>query len=203
MALKESDSQIEKLIRDELVSHFKEVLNASQYTIADSIQTVVISSIRESDEYEALRNGKLVAQFGLTETQAKLDAILAEWTKQLEVDINGTTLTVGVIKRDLADVLSLAEAKQITEKGEPLEWLDWLLTQGDKTIIKDYQISLDPKKAARFSRTGLALMVRGKKWSVPSEFAGTKNKNWVTRVIDHIPDSVIERIIISAIEAKW
>ena len=55
------------------------------------------------------------------------------------------------------------------------------------------------------SRTGQAVMARNrnKKWSVPPQYAGWVNNNWVTRAIDNIPDRVIENILIGEVEKHW
>jgi hypothetical protein len=202
MPIQESDAQIEKLIIAELMAHAQEVLVASRQEIARGIQKLVIEEIKRSPEYAALLHGRLLAEFGLTNAVSKVDAILGEWSKQLQVTVTKKSLTVEMIKRDLINVLAMAEAKQLTAKGENLEWLNWLLIDGDRTIVREYAISLKPN---RRSRTGFALMVKNpkKKWSVPSEYAGTRNNNWVTRAIDTILDSLVEDLIISAIEAKW
>jgi hypothetical protein len=63
-----------------------------------------------------------------------------------------------------------------------LPWLQWLLLEGNATIVRNYTVSFGPN---RFSRTGFALMRPSlQSWKVPSEFAGTINDNWITRAID-------------------
>jgi hypothetical protein len=60
--------------------------------------------------------------------------------------------------------------------------LEWLLLEGNKTIIKNQQVIVRPSK---FSRTGMALMQESNKsWKVPSQYAGTIRNNWITRAID-------------------
>lgn len=120
----------------------------------------------------------------------------------IHFDMKNTTMRIEAIQANFQNVLGLPEAQQLTNKGVSLDWLDWLLIKGDKTIIREYEI--EPAQGRR-SRTGLAVMVKAKKgrWKVPAQYAGTVNKNWVTRAIDDIPDSKIENIIIQEVTNKW
>lgn len=92
------------------------------------------------------------------------------------------------------DVLVSQAANLITEKGQSLPWLEWLLRFGDKAIIRDYTIGV-ARNSAR-SRTGRAIMVKAasKRWKVPSQFAGTAQNNFVTRAIDSIEPSIIKLV---------
>ena len=78
-------------------------------------------------------------------------------------------------------------------KGTDLNWLEWLLLFGNKTIIRDYVVEFGDNPR---SRTGRAVMkgVKSGKWGVPPEFAGTKNNNWITRAIESA-DSEINSIL--------
>ena len=113
-----------------------------------------------------------MAEFGLTDAREKLDTLLKIWAKQIRTTIVKNRMTVEIIKTDLDEVLQTGAATQLTDKNEHLPWLNWLLVQGDKTIIRDFQLRFTRNAQ---SRTGLALMIKVKrgKWGVPSQFAGT------------------------------
>ncbi len=200
--LTQSEAQIERIIIDMLKKQFKDTAIASQLAIEDRLRSVIIDSIKAAPEYHSLLSGRLLGEFGLTDAPTKLDRILQVWSQDIHFDMKNTTMRITAIQGDFKNVLSLPEAQQFTNKGVSLDWLDWLLIKGDKTIIREYEIEA---AQGRRSRTGLAVMVKVKKgrWKVPSQYAGTVNKNWVTRAIDDIPDSKIENIIIQEVTNKW
>ena len=70
---------------------------------------------------------------------------------------------------------------EVTEKGQELEYMKWLLTLGDAVIVRDYEVRAGfPKN----SRTGDKIMVKGGGWRVPPEHAGSEGNNFLTRAID-------------------
>jgi len=70
----------------------------------------------------------------------------------------------------------------VTEKGESLPWIEWLLKRGDDIIISDYHVV-----EGDHGRTGMATMKPGGNYKVsrvnPS-FSGTEDDNFVTRALD-------------------
>ena len=72
-------------------------------------------------------------------------------------------------------------------RGYSLPWLQWLLLDGTKVLIDSHQVVIGPNLR---SRTSMAIMRPGSGWSVPNEFAGTQNNNWLTRAIDSSSDSI-------------
>lgn len=80
-----------------------------------------------------------------------------------------------------------------TAKGEQIPWLEWLLTRGNEIIIADYHIKFG---FAMASRSGGAIMAPTLEWSVPSQFAGTRDDNWITRALtDDTYQAAIGRLI--------
>lgn len=76
-------------------------------------------------------------------------------------------------------LFNLPEAEVSTESGDVLPWLEWLLFFGDEPIIGDHHIEFITGKG----RSGLAIMVPGDTWSIPSDQAGTPDDNWITRAV--------------------
>lgn len=146
-------------------------------------------------------NGELAGQLGLPDAANRIERILEIWIRGVTVkaqplkkvgkQIRGG-LTIRGIDRDFKDVLGASEATFVTEAAEILPWLSWLLTQGTRPIIKDYRLAVNPI----FSRTNRYVMVRAedKFWSVPQEFAGTLNNNFLTQALAGF-DKDIEKII--------
>ena len=62
-----------------------------------------------------------------------------------------------------------------------MPWLDWLITEGDKPIVKGYKYVNDV-----IGRSGQGIMKQqnGESWRVPPEFAGDINDNFITRALD-------------------
>ena len=109
--------------------------------------------------------------------------------------VGGFTITMmksddmnGVIFTDIASVIS--------NNGQHLPWLQWLLLEGNNAIVKNFDVKMGSYSQ---SRSGMAIMVSSRdNWRVPPEFVGTISNNWTTRAIDRIEDKIdilIENII--------
>mgnify|MGYP003646261604 FL=1 len=74
-------------------------------------------------------------------------------------------------------------------QGTPLEWLKWLLLEGDRVIVANYRFEPSNKGT---SRTGEGIMIktRGGGWNVPPQFAGVDNDNFATRALEGIQDTI-------------
>lgn len=186
-------NRMTKALRDELIPLLTSAFTKSQREISTLIQ----SSILFSDTYQSLASGQLRAEFGLRDSQDRLDEILSFWSRiYAKFDkprvSNGKIVggfKIEMIQKDFRDVIGLPSASFTTAKGDRLDWLEWLLLFGKKTIIKDYNVVFGN---FRTSRTGQAIMrptIQGK-WSVPTEYAGTIKDNWITRIIDGLDDEI-------------
>jgi hypothetical protein len=194
----EDNSKISNRIIKELRTQLLPVLTYAFTKSQQDITQLVQQAIVNSETYASLSNGQLKAEFGLPDSDNRLDGILNFWTniyaKFDKPRISNNQISggfkLGMIQKDFKDVLSLPEASFVTSKKDRLDWLEWLLLFGNKTIIKDYNISFGNY---RTSRTGMAIMkgVSQGKWSVPSQYSGTINNNWITRVIDSLDQSIM------------
>jgi|TARA_B100001094_G_scaffold333466_1_gene412972 hypothetical protein len=195
--IKETSSQISvkilKALSGEVDKYFQQAFNRCKRDIV----SIVSEAITSHRTYQSLTSGKLRAEFGLDSSSSRLSQILRFW-ENLEVEYKKPKIksnqiigsfSLSMIQSDYSDVLSSAAAVVNTEKGSQLEWLRWLLLFGDKEIIKDYDIKFGSNPR---SRSGNAIMVgkTGSRWGVPSSFAGTANKNWITEAIDSVEDQV-------------
>lgn len=199
ITLGETDRQIEALILSAIKDEIFRVIKKAVPNIKKRVGLLIISTLKSQPEYESLKSGTLQAEFGLANPQ-KVENILEIWANSVNVfilfsKVVGSKITGGfelrAIKSDYSDVLSSLDAYQKTENNQTLEWLRWLLLEGDRKIVKRYEVQY----TNRDSRTGKAVMVKSRKsWGVPAEFAGTVTNNWVTRGIDSI-ESDIAKII--------
>lgn len=206
LKLVETTSQINKDLLYALLPQVDTYFKGVFTKVSSQIQDLIVNSIKSAPEYEALLSGRLKAEFGLPDSDSRVSSILQFWRNivveyrpvKVKNNINlSANFTINMIKSDFSDAISLGAATFTTEKGSELNWLEWLLLFGNKTIIKDYEVVLGPNPR---SRTGLAVMrgVISGKWSVPSEFAGTINNNWITRSIDSV-DSQINKLLLDSL----
>ncbi len=66
----------------------------------------------------------------------------------------------------------------ITEKGESLDWISWLLTRGDDVVVADYHVV-----PGNHGRSGDAVMKQGDFFRVRPEYSGTIEDNAITRAL--------------------
>lgn len=177
-----------------ILQNIKNILNRQLFSNinvnAEAIKDIVISNIISQPEYSSLISGSLRNQFGLPTSQL-VDGIIEE-LKDISIDIQkpkisgnkiDANIAISLIKEDFQQILSSNYASFTTEKGSQLNWLRWLLLEGNNSVIIGYRYA---PIASPYSRTGKGIMVSGNSavYRVPPEFAGTAEDNWITRGID-------------------
>lgn len=198
--LKESATEIQTNI----AKGTRDYLNARFPTVLDEIRTLtrkkLYDAITSSPEYISMINGKLNIELGLVDANDKLQNILEKWINSVSVQFNKfriskTNLSGGIkilaVNSDYSDVLFLPDSVLITEKGDILPWLSWMLTYGSNVIIADYRIRFGP-----IGRTGGGAMYLGGSWGISPEYAGTIKDNFVTRSINSIKDDMQKEIAV-------
>lgn len=144
-------------------------------------------------------SGRELQEIGVPDINNRLMSIVRVASENVFVKVyqdNSALLKIelGILEGSYQDVLSLPEAvfSYSSSKGSGvLQWLRWLLLEGNNQIIRDY--SYNPA-FSNYSRTQGGLMVSGGSWSVPSSLAGTQNDNILTRALFGI-DVDIEQLI--------
>lgn len=198
ISLKENESQISSLISKTIFEMINKSFSRSVNPIKTLVRQELQKSVTKQPEWASLIGGKLRTEFGIPDGFPRLTSVLDTWLNSIEVKFDKMTmtgsrmsgaLTIHAVRDDYSDVLSLASSSFITERGEELEWLRWLLIEGDKTIIRNYHIQYGQR-----GRAGPAIMVKKGRWKVPSEFAGNPNNNFVIRAINQI-DKVLQKEI--------
>lgn len=196
----ESNDEIIKRLLKVMSVNLSLALYVCQKEIEATVKILLSDAIKSQPEYSNLIYGDLRYEFGLLNAFARLDAILNMIVQSVIVDIknvkvrsNGFTggLTINAVQTGYGDILSLPESSFLTEKGVQLDWLEWLLLEGDSIIIADYRFR---RINTPRSRTGGGLMVKGGSWSVPSKFSGTIRNNFITRAINDIQEP-IEKVV--------
>jgi hypothetical protein len=190
--LLENNKTISNKILAALLPDIKVFFDNSFNKIKQKLPSIIISSIQASPEYSELTNGTLRLELGIPDPNTKVAGLIDIWSKNIlytynKPAINNTKIkasfSIEMIKADFADVLGSDYAIVVDNiRGYSLPWLEWLLLDGSKTIISNYQVLFGPNPA---SRTGLAVMVPSSGgWGVSSTYAGTISDNWITRSID-------------------
>ena len=188
-------------------------LNRNATQIQASIETQVKGAVRNllfgSPEVAELMGGVLQAQLGVTNPGSRITSIIDTWVNNIEVAViahkrklrSGPLLTIDIriLRQDYSDVLSLPQSSY--DSAGPrgtfiIEWLRWLLLEGDKTIANYFFMPGNMRQ----SRTRLGIMVnkQGRRWSVPPQVRGTAEDNFATRALTNIHID-IEKIVQSTL----
>jgi hypothetical protein len=206
--LVQNNKEIQDLILDSIANALSTATKKSLSGIQKKIQKILVKKIKGEPEYDSLKNGQLRLEFGIPNTGV-VDDIIDMWAANFVVENNGVfkkgssisgSFSINMVKDDFADVLSSSAAIVYdTNTGAALPWLQWLLLDGAKILVRQHEVKIGPSIR---SRTGMALMVESKKnWRVPSEFSGTISNNWITRALENV-DKEISDIIKNEITSK-
>lgn len=205
LKLLENDSYINQNILRELAKQLNNTIVKSLSAIDTRIKDLLRNTIEQQPEYVSLISdqGKLRLEFGISDSNTVVQALSAltdtSSITASPVKTNAKGLTGGfrftIMPQDMVQNIA-ASYTVITDKGQSLPWLSWLLFEGTSPIVKNYEVEFTNSP---YSRTGGAIMVTSKNnWRVPAEFAGTASNNWITRAIAAI-DKQIPEIITSEI----
>lgn len=206
--LVETDTQIKKMILQALADDVNIVIKKSMSEIDTNLKRVVKEAIEKEPEYASLKSGQLRAELGISDPSNidKVVSAIVEGSKITHSPVRpGQMGLIGgfqynLIKSDdMGGVIFTDIGSVFDTKGYYLPWLQWLLYEGGRPLVKKFRVQMGPSKN---SRSGMAIMVRDKSnWHVPPQFAGTITNNWITRAIDRL-DNEIVNIIQTAIEKR-
>ena len=183
----------------------KQLLNEIRRKITFSIPAIqtALSSKLEKVLFQRLISGLPtispmdLAEIGIPDIQSRMLQIVQQASKSFEIKVEAANLlkiSIGIIKADYSDLLSMNEAifAYSSSKGSGvLQWLKWLLTEGSGTIVQGCGFSPSSSTA---SRTGGGLMVVGSGWRVPDHLAGTSMDNFLMRALTNI-DRDLEMVV--------
>ena len=193
IVLTDSPQEFKNKVLNEYYKEINSRLAKRKEAIISKVRVLTKQALQESPTYKSLVSGELAYHFGFRkgEEESRLQPILNTFVNSINAAVkpfsrNGGEFRLFGIVGDYSDVQSLPEA-QIEGKPAnpditvqyPLPWLNWLLLQGNKSLIPDFEIEL----GAASSRSGKAIMVTGGGWSVPDAFSGTIDDNWITKAI--------------------
>ena len=186
--LLESDRTIQRKIYGSLAKDINKKIKRNTNNTRRRFLQAVEGWVRSQPEISSLVGkgvyGSLNAQFGLPVGTAEnaVNQIVFAVVKSMNVNIKPVnTKLKGLIEfsfqpKDFFNLLGLQAGHILTEKGGDLHWLDWLIRQGDRTIVVGWNYVPAPT-----GRSGGGEMNIGGLWRVPPEFSGTLDDNFVTR----------------------
>lgn len=193
LKLLDSDSKIQQKILKELKRQINPLLKVAAKDISIIMKARLRALLLQHHTVISLIGGTLRGEFGLVDAKSRIDVIIERWIDSIEVVIKPVSITktgltggfkISMVQSNWSDVLNMAQSTFVTpENSHTLTWLRWLLLEGAKVIIQDYDFSMRTG-----GRTGQGVMakVKRKRWSVPVEHQGTDNRNFAIEALDQL-----------------
>jgi hypothetical protein len=187
LKLVESDGAIQKMIKREMAKRLnKSFVGGFASKLRQQILNNVLEWLMESPELQAVAHGPLKGDFGIPKGQSHVEAnkIMDAVLRSIHVEIIPFDnrlrggLEIRIQPADFQNIFARIDPV-ITEKGERLDWVRWLLERGDDIVVAKYHVV--PDSSGR-SRSGDALMSQGGMFRVRPEYSGTLDDNAITRV---------------------
>lgn len=194
----DTNAKIEKNLLNAMEKDVKFAIQKAKAKIHSGIINLVVKALSGSPEIVSLSTGKLKADFGLTSDPSQ--EIIYAIANSVEVVFRDfkmnrqgvkSVLSVYIQPSDFTNLLSAEFAKVVTDKGDELPWLSWLLTMGDSVIISEFGVQYGNFPT---SRSGMAVMKPIGVFKVDSAFAGTIENNFITRALDKYKNQMSEII---------
>ena len=137
------ESKFKKEVDKEISKRIKASINIITESIEIALQTLVKIKLEGAPEVLSIAGGELRYQFGLVDGSSRIQNIIDMWADSIEVKYVTTAgkfggISISMTDSDYSKALSMSEAEFITEDGTPLEWLRWLLLEGDTRIVNNY-----------------------------------------------------------------
>lgn len=211
LKLTTTQKQFDKVVNEAIIRHFNATFPRAIDPIKKRIAQEIKALFRTTDTYKALTTGVLVGEFGFEQgsSNRNIENVLLSITDTIRITFTPfryrTTVYSGGIRismlpSGLQDVLDFG-GKFLTEKGQEIPWLKWLLTKGDEIIISNYEFVEKPGAG----RSTQGYMMETKEfyrfWRVPPEYSGVKGNNWITRTLDD-HESYLESMLVAIIEQE-
>ncbi len=198
------EKRILRAIIDLMNVKFPLIVSAVEADIANNFARIFLSE----PEAQSLESGDLMIRFGLSPstTIPALDMILNTLANSVKVkftkfSLSGTRINGGLkieaVRDDFKDIIGLPVSTITTTNGTNLPWLEWLLLEGDKIVVADYNVRYGNFPS---SRSGGGIMVESKGgFRVPPQYSGVIDNNWITRAIDS-SIKYLEKLCLGSIE---
>jgi hypothetical protein len=194
-----------------IINRLNRVFAGASTSISKDIRKEARNWLNDEQVIRDLRGaGTLNAEVGLPKGQGAsaadsiIEAILESLDvkfKKFDTNLSGG-LSIGIQPEDFQNILGIGQATIITDKGQKLDWLQWLLESGNRIIVRDYDIQYGSYGSRSRSGQGAIMVKTGKKgWRIPSQYSGTAENNFVTRAFEGREED-IARIVEKRVKSK-
>ena len=203
LKLLDTNSEINTKILLAIQDYLQPAFNKTQQSVQKLLPEIAKQALMSEPEYNSLLAGQLRAELGVPDASERIESLFDYWSANMVIVTKPITIkasrlhggfNLNLIKSDFSDIIDLPLGI-VTDNisGSVIPWLKWLLLDGSKILIRNYQVQMGSNSR---SRTGQAIMISSDKqnWRVPAQFAGTINNNWITRAINRLDDTVINNI---------
>lgn len=180
----------------------KKTIRRAANTNLPALKQVLKRAVYQQPEYDSLRHGDLQAELGIADATTKLEQIIDKWLTNLVVSvdmrISQKTLkgvfSIKLVNNNYADIISMGTYTSINAAGQAtvIPWLQWLLLDGNVTIV-GYRFGVRPSGIIqKYSRTKRGLMFKqtSGRWTMPARFTGTLKDNFLTRAITSVQPEI-------------
>jgi len=178
-----SASQIAKGINDEIKKIIFRAIPKIQRSLNDKIGDIAFRRLLAG--VPAI-TGRDFAEIGVPDINDRIQSIIRIASNDFKVIVkpaNYLIIDINILDTGYSQLLSLPEAiypyTSIQGSGV-LEWLRWLLVEGNGVVVDGWRFSPFP---SRFSRSGGGIMAAGGAWNVPPSLQGTPDDNILTRAL--------------------
>lgn len=196
------DKRVMTDIARELNAHLRKNISKIKKTVGP----MIAEAVRASNEVQSILHGNLSAELGFVSPPTIEKQIYDAIKKSVQIEFtpfkyNGTILVgdfrIVAIHDDFSDIIATVPNATYQSNGHNIDWLKWLLFDGNNIIVAEYQITYNPFKVTK-SRSRRAIMEPDTRSSyrIPAKWSGTQFDNFITRSID----SDLERNIKSVVE---
>jgi hypothetical protein len=191
---------IKKRILQELVRNLKVKIPAMRPKVETAVRGLIGKYIKLSPEYLSFAGGQLQQELGVLNPYGPLNDMISILANSVVVTMKpvyqrsgqvGGGFTVTAVPSTIYSQLE-GMGQYTSKNGFTIPWLQWLLTAGDKIIIKDYKVSFGGR-AKKLSRTGPIMRKSSDGWGIGAsssrispEYSGTLSNNFVTRAMDRM-----------------
>jgi hypothetical protein len=188
--IKEKNKAIIGRIEDKVSKFFNSLIRRKQNLIINDIRVLIYSWVNRQPEMKDILkgvNGILGPELGIPIGQEAsiVHNICTAAASAFSISVKDIdTSNFGTIKLNFGNMaftefLDLPDSTIVTEKGEVLNWMNWLLSAGSSPIVLGYKFHREYGKG----RSSGGIMTKNGSWSVPDVYSGTYTDNFITRAL--------------------
>lgn len=163
------------------------------------IRKITYNAIYNSPEMNAVRGGQLAFDLGIEEGNDPTSLIANAVANSVNVrrpnfkasgNIISGNYTVEIQPNNFSNLLTQSFGTVVTEKGQKLPWLSWLLVEGDSIIVAEWSVEY-----GQHGRSGGARMVPGGAFTIDPQYSGTISDNFVSRALEEVNEKILKALV--------